>query len=73
MKTATTTLLEFDKLQLSSLETIPNSLPADGSWTTPTSAAKTSMLDLEKLHSLVGPTSEVGFNSCTYRLSVNKI
>ncbi|EYU27177.1 hypothetical protein ABFS82_02G130000 [Erythranthe guttata] len=71
---ATTTLLEFEKLQLSPLETIPNSLPADRSWTTP--RAKTSLLDLDKLTSLpvasnktltyvgsVGPPSEINLGA----------
>ncbi|KAK4414377.1 RNA polymerase sigma factor sigB [Sesamum alatum] len=50
--TSTTTVLDFEKLQISSLEAIPNQVPADRSWSTPTSSAKTAMLDLEKLPSL---------------------
>ncbi|KAI3444908.1 hypothetical protein Pfo_001573 [Paulownia fortunei] len=50
--TATTTVLEFEKLQLSSLEAIPHSVPADRSWTTPISTAKSAVLDLENLPSL---------------------
>lgn len=45
-------VLEFEKLHLSSLEPFPNSVPADRSWITSTSTAKTSVLDLEKLPSL---------------------
>ncbi|KAK4410985.1 RNA polymerase sigma factor sigB [Sesamum angolense] len=50
--TATTSVLDFEKLQLSSLEAIPNQVPADRSWSTPTSSAKTAMLDLGGLPSL---------------------
>ncbi|XP_051131531.1 RNA polymerase sigma factor sigB-like [Andrographis paniculata] len=45
-----TKVLEFEKLHLSSLESIPNSVPDDRSWIT--STAKTALLDLEKLSSL---------------------
>lgn len=50
--TATSTVLEFEKLQLSPLEAISNSVTADRSWITPISTAKTAMLDLEKIPSL---------------------
>ncbi|KAG8391359.1 hypothetical protein BUALT_Bualt01G0179600 [Buddleja alternifolia] len=50
--TSTTTLLEIEKLQLSSLETIPKSVPSDRSWKTSTSRPESAMLDLEKLPSL---------------------
>lgn len=50
--TATSTVLEFEKLQLSPLEAIPNSIPANRSWTTSKSTAKTAVLDLEKIPTL---------------------
>lgn len=75
--TATTSsVLELEKLQLSSLEAFPNSVAADRSWRT--SASTSAVLELEKVASLdthsnhfiaerpltyggaVGPPSEVG-------------
>ncbi|PIN25165.1 hypothetical protein CDL12_02108 [Handroanthus impetiginosus] len=50
--TAATTVLEYEKLQLSPLEAIPNSVPPGRSWTKPTSTANSSVLHLEKLPSL---------------------
>ncbi|KAL8500649.1 hypothetical protein ACS0TY_020288 [Phlomoides rotata] len=50
--TSTSTVLEFEKLQLSPLDAIPNSVPANRSWTTSKSTAKMAMLDLEKIPTL---------------------
>ncbi|KAL3622377.1 hypothetical protein CASFOL_033788 [Castilleja foliolosa] len=69
--TASTTVLEFEDLQLSPLKAIPNSVPADRSWTISTSTAKSSMLDLEKLTSLdTRPITIAGNKPLTYIGSV---
>lgn len=65
--TATSTVLEFEKLQLSPLEAIPNAVPANRSWTTSKSTAKTAVLDLEKIPTLdTHPIPFVSDKSLTY-------